>query len=199
MGLKDTRAETYWKEHGGLEWKHKVDKRVHQPHYVNQLTLLSSVFKDIEVEGKRVLEVGCGFGRILNYLEDNFGVLADGLDQSESMLDTAKTCGIDSKRLVCANIRDLPKRVKRYDVIYTCEALIHVHPYHLLSVLEVMLKKTNSVVVNIETSPIKEFYSDDCHAGFWKHDYIGAYALLGKTARVVSQEGTKHSAYIVEK
>lgn len=199
MKLQKTEAENYWEEHGGEEWKKKVDKRKDQPHYVNQLILIKKVFEEIGLKGKRALEVGCGFGRILNYLEDSFGVQVDGLDQSSNMLSTAQKGGIDSKRLIHANMRDLPKRIKRYDIIYTCEALIHVHPYHLLSVLETLLKKANYAVVNIETSPVDKFYADDCHAGFWKHDYIAAYELLGEKVEVISQEGTKHSAYILKK
>jgi len=197
MKLTKTSAEAYWQDHGGSEWKSKIDKRVHQAHYVNQLRLIDKVFSKLNFKGKSVLEVGCGFGRILKYLEDTLGIKASGLDQSEKMLKLANKLGINNKRLINANIRDLPKRTKRYDTIFTCEALIHVHPYHLLGVLENMFNKANDRVIHVETSPVKDFYSDDCHAGFWKHDYLGAYRLIGKKVKLIKQEGTKHSAYII--
>ena len=194
-----TKGEVYWEEHGGAEWEHIVGKRVTQSHYVNQLLLIDKVFSGLDLLDKRVLEVGCGFGRILNYLDINFGIMADGLDQSKSMIDTAKNSGIDSKRLFNVNIRKLPKNIKRYEIVYTCEALVHVHPYLLLGVLETILNKAKGIVVHIETSPTDVLYQDDCHKGFWKHDYIAAYELLGKEVDIVFQEGTRHSAYIIRK
>lgn len=199
MKFKETGAEIYWREHGGEEWKRKMTKRASLPHYVNQLELIENVFKDIDFIEGRVLELGCGYGRVLQYLESKLGMQADGMDQSKKMLEVAVADGISKSRLTHANMRNISKRMKRYDIIYTCEALIHVHPYHLLGVLSSMLSKADHFVINIETSPTDKFYADDCHAGFWKHDYLGAYAMLGKTARVVFQEGTKHSAYIVSK
>lgn len=197
MRLQKTEAENYWEDHGGPEWKKKVGKRVDQPHYVNQLKLVYKAFDKTEFKNKRVLEVGCGFGRILNHLEDSLSILADGMDQSSSMLEEAKRGGIDEKRLIHANMREIPRRIKRYDVIYTCEALIHIHPYHLLGVLSTILKKSDGTVIHIETSPTDKFYADECHAGFYKHDYLYAYKLLGKEVKIISQEGTQHSAYII--
>jgi 2-polyprenyl-3-methyl-5-hydroxy-6-metoxy-1,4-benzoquinol methylase len=199
MKIVKTPAEIYWQDHGGEEWKNKMDKRVKQSHYVNQLGLLNRVFENMSIEGLSILEVGCGFGRVMNAMENAYGVQIDGLDQSTSMLAEAKNQGINDKRLIHANIRGLSRRVKRYDIIFTCEMLIHVHPYQLLSVLETIYKKAERVVVHIETSPVDKFYADDCHAGFWKHDYVGAYSLLGEKVEVISQEGTKHSAYIINK
>jgi 2-polyprenyl-3-methyl-5-hydroxy-6-metoxy-1,4-benzoquinol methylase len=194
-----TRAEEYWELKGGSKWKSKLEKRASQLHYVNQLRLVDAVFGRDDFKGKSVLEIGCGYGRILKYLEHCHGIVADGLDQSTSMLECATENGINSKRLTRMNMREAPKNMKRYDILFTCEMLIHVHPYHLFQVVDTIVKKANFAVVNIETSPNNKFYTDECNAGFWKHDYLILYKLLGEKVKVISQEGTKHSAYIVLK
>ena len=72
-------------------------------------------------EPKDVLEVGCGDGFTLGYVEEETGVQCAGLDLSQKRLAYARTR--TKARLFQGDMFDLPFRESQFDVVYTSHAL----------------------------------------------------------------------------
>lgn len=73
-------------------------------------------------EGKRVLEVGCGTGLILERVQQ-FASQAQGVDLSPGMLDKARARGLDVQE---ADATKLPFEDATFDVAYSFKVLAHV-------------------------------------------------------------------------
>ncbi len=73
-------------------------------------------------EGKRILEVGCGTGLILQRVVQ-FASKAQGIDLSEGMLAKAKERGLDVQQ---ADATNLPFEDETFDVVYSFKVLAHL-------------------------------------------------------------------------
>lgn len=73
--------------------------------------------------GKRVLELGCGTGLIMDRVRDMAPARLAGVDLSPGMLNDALDKGHD---VVCGSVTDLPFPDGCFDVIYSFKVLPHV-------------------------------------------------------------------------
>ncbi len=203
--IEDTQMEQWWKENGGESWRREMESplRASQEHYKKQIVLINKVFKKVadtfDKKTVYVLEVGCGYGRIIFYLRDTileFDLY--GCDQSQVMLDEAEKLGFDKDKLFISNVRAL-NPLPKFDIVYTSEMLIHIHPNDILGALKNIVAKTKKYVVHIENSPISDLFqkSSEEHSGCWRHNFKFLYQTLGLEAEVINQEGTQHSGYII--
>lgn len=87
--------------------------------------------------GTRVLEVGCGFGRNLEYLARTLGAgkhLA-GIDISPSILRKGRASLPAACGLACGDIQSLPFPDGAFDSVFTHGVLMHVPPPNLAGAL----------------------------------------------------------------
>ena len=81
-----------------------------------------------ELRPKRILEVGCGFGRNLKLICQNLNepqrIL--GIDLSESFLKKATGYINKDVNLICADITQLPVANNSFDLVFTYGTLMHV-------------------------------------------------------------------------
>ena len=93
--------------------------------------------------GKRLLDIGCGWGGPLIYLCRRFGVIGYGIALSEHQVDHAREwaarLGVDCTFEV-RHWEDLPS-THRFDGVMSDEAIVHVHR------LETLFEKVASVLV----------------------------------------------------
>lgn len=75
-------------------------------------------------KGNRVLDVGCGFGRLCNLLKD-IGVSYVGVDQSDEQLRIAREM-YHHAEFKKADMADLPFPDASFDIIYCIAALHHL-------------------------------------------------------------------------
>lgn len=77
-----------------------------------------------DIKGKRILDVGCGTGRLMRFLVDQ-GAEVVAVDLSEEMLKKARksfrTCEI-----VKADIRDLPFADNSFDIVIGAFVIVHL-------------------------------------------------------------------------
>ncbi len=77
-------------------------------------------------EGKKILEVGCGTGLILEQVT-RFASSAVGIDLSEGMLEKARERGLD---VVQGSATALPYADESFDVVYSFKVLAHIEDIH---------------------------------------------------------------------
>lgn len=86
-----------------------------------------SLLKELDCQGKRVLEVGCGVGSDLVYLAER-GALVTGIDLSPKSITLAKKhcrCFGMKAKLLCADAERLPFRDNSFDIVYSMGVLHH--------------------------------------------------------------------------
>jgi sterol 24-C-methyltransferase len=82
--------------------------------------------------GSRVLDAGCGFGRVATTLSEQFGYHVIGVDlMEERLLEAVRYIteqGVESLPVVEANYCSLPLRDNSVEGVYTMETLVHAEP-----------------------------------------------------------------------
>jgi len=141
-----------------------------------QETALVSYLKSLRFGS--VLEVGCGYGRILKVIRHNFSARLIGVDLSRDQLRNARayindpTVELREQRGQRMEFADAA-----FDVVLTCNVLLHISPRKLNGVLREIMRVSRDHVVLIE--PVKgdngKFRSTYC----WDHDYASRLTSLG--------------------
>jgi cyclopropane-fatty-acyl-phospholipid synthase len=73
----------------------------------------------------QILDIGCGWGKIADYVSKKTGANVTGITLSENQLDYAKTLSNENLKFLLKDYRNLPENVK-YDGIYSIGMLEHV-------------------------------------------------------------------------
>lgn len=97
--------------------------------------------------GKRVLEVGCGDGRLLSLLQENNEVF--GIDVSTGGVDKCSASGIPA---ICMDVssESLPFPDDHFDFVITLETLEHLmNPYYALLEIRRVLKENAKLVCSV--------------------------------------------------
>ncbi|MEW6170184.1 MAG: class I SAM-dependent methyltransferase [Candidatus Omnitrophota bacterium] len=110
-------------------WDNWSDKYFKQPH--RKKTAISHEWLLEEISNSKpenILEVGCGFGRNLDFIYKNLKspVKIIGLDLSEKFLKKALKYVDSNISLVCADIMSLPFSDNSIDFVFTYGTLMHV-------------------------------------------------------------------------
>lgn len=110
-------------------WNNWSDTYFHQPY---RKEVDQSHFWLLEIingfKPKSILEVGCGFGKNLDFLNKNtlYSAQLFGLDISESMLKKAKYYASNDTTLTCGDITNMPFYDNSFDLVFTHGTLMHV-------------------------------------------------------------------------
>lgn len=134
----DKRAKTFMDD----EWQ----VRIHSQHHW--------AIKEIKkINPKRILEVGCGFGRNIKFL---IGSGVDpkkivGIDISSVMIKKArKYVKNKNVKLFIANASDLPFKNKEFDMVLVHGVFMHIKPQDINQSLDDVLRVTKKFVIVIE-------------------------------------------------
>jgi SAM-dependent methyltransferase len=133
-----------------FEWTHHAttqmdsDRSLYSQQMFHQLTY----WKEPQLKGKLVLDVGCGTGRYVDVAE-KMGAIVVGVDLSFAVDSAQKNLGSrNNVHLVQADIFHLPFRTKSFDVIYSLGVLHHTpDTKKAFSVLPDLLKPGGTIAV----------------------------------------------------
>jgi SAM-dependent methyltransferase len=162
------RGETYFHEERlALEY-HRVQER-----------FLFDILRESRVPPRRILELGCGFGRITRLLAEQFPqARITALDLSPDQLANAKT--------YCTGLNNVsfeqydfysgqPFPGSDYDLVIAIEVFLH-HPAHIVRGLLGRLSSISQLIVNIDWSEDWRWKTPE-HV--WIHDYPALYREAG--------------------
>ncbi|AKJ10132.1 methyltransferase [Streptomyces incarnatus] len=95
-----------------------------------------------DIEGLRVLDIGCGPGRHAAHLARTYGAQVDGVDASLSQIERARARypDVPDLRLVHADAVEYLGTTAPYDVIYSLSTFHFLDPHRLLPALATAVK-----------------------------------------------------------
>jgi len=182
----------YWRLSGG-DWGPEYNRRKdrHPFFHIQEFMIADHVAHHSPC---RVLEWGCGTGRHLRNLSQIPGVEAFGFDQSQTMLDAGFHWASTEWRAAHLAIGDpagrLPYDDGAFDLVFTCEALLHTRPEDLEGRLSEFARICRGHVLHLESPPSWTGYSSSCN-GCWGHDLPTAYGGLGRKCEILPS-GFRH-------
>lgn len=111
-----------------------------------------------ELQPKTLLEVGCGFGRNIKFIAENypFKLKITGVDFSDSMLKSARSFLSSTKRasvsieLLRENILSLPFGNSSFDAVLCHGALMHIKPQDIKKATSELKRVTKKWLFLIE-------------------------------------------------
>lgn len=137
------------------------------------------------IKPKKILEVGCGFGRILpfvaTYLESVEKVV--GVDFSPTMIKQVPhyLAGMNEEKsrkieVIVADARDLPFPDNHFDTTYTHVCLTHMPPEFIPKVTSEIARVTKNWIVHIERF---NYMYEHPNQHRWSHMLVPYYLDLG--------------------
>lgn len=96
-----------------------------------------------QIEGKSVLEIGCGIGGLLNYLKEIGHKTYFGVDQSEEQIDLCKKYVTDRVVKMEASEFLMNNKIK-YDFIIMFDLIEHIKKEKIVPLLKLVLKTLTS-------------------------------------------------------
>ncbi len=101
-------------------WYEKNEKKGFVPREIKSLSIL----KKIITRNNRILDVGCGKGRIIEELKKVRGTEVFGIDVSRKSVDICKKKGLNVKR---ADAEKMPFPSSSFEIVYAGEVIEHLY------------------------------------------------------------------------
>ncbi len=79
--------------------------------------------KSLSLEGKKILDIGCGRGRWLSFFENKYSAIVAGVDLSEHAVQACKNRGFNGYK---ASITQMPFEDNCFDFISSITVLMHL-------------------------------------------------------------------------
>lgn len=172
----DTRK--YWNHRGKT---YIQEERLLDPFYRDQEEIFCAAVRTVKFTGygqiTRVLEVGCGFGRITRAIADgSVDMKFVGVDLSQDQVENAKKyCSgypATFHQLDIMSFKPLPEA----DVIVACEVLLHIPKYVVRRVVMKLLASAPVLIHDFDPNwPKGRPVADHC----FHHDYDRLYRSIG--------------------
>lgn len=188
----------YWRQ-PGTNWVVEYARRKarHPYYHIQEMMITDHVVHHAPC---RVLEWGCGTGRHLYNLRQIPGVEVYGFDQSEAMvgsgLQWASADWRASHVVTGSPTGALPFDDKSFDIVFSCEALLHTRPDDLRNRLRELVRVCRGHILHFEVPPSWSGYSPSCD-GCWGHDFMAAYKDLGYECELLPAGFTRQVPYRV--
>lgn len=178
MTIWDNIYKSYQK--GGSAWatlSEDID-----PRFINFIT-------QHDFKTKSVLDIGCGTGKYLKFLQDN-NFETNGIDSSETSVEITKKTLNDSSQIICVDMFDLIIPEDKYDLIISISTIHHGKKSQVKSLIDKIhnaLLEGGKIFITVP-----DFESNDKSDTFKDHEEIesGTYTPLSGP-----EKGLPHSFY----
>jgi len=172
----------------GEHYCETFEDNIENPDTKNPFTLnLAALGSRISnLKPKTILEVGCGFGRVLAALEVNKSLFdydkLIGIEFSDTMIEQSKKYYNLVKELktfpqiIKANARSLPFEDKSFDMVYTHVCLTHIPPEHILDVYRELNRVAGKWIMLIERFNFRYEHSAPHR---WSHEHAPYFMKRG--------------------
>jgi SAM-dependent methyltransferase len=170
----------YWQENGrGWFAEYARRKTFILYFHIQEIFLTEYVSRQVPA---KVMEYGCGVGRHLRNLSRIGGVHVLGYDQSETMIAEmhhwATPEWINDHVRIGPAVGRLPFSDGEFDIVFTCEVLMHTRPEDIDAVLLELVRVCKGKLLHIEPESDIALLRNS-HHGCWGHDLVAAYGRLG--------------------
>ncbi|MBI1978613.1 MAG: class I SAM-dependent methyltransferase [Candidatus Aenigmarchaeota archaeon] len=190
--------EKYWTKRGKVyyNWYNGLSEMEKRGYLANEKLLLGAL-KTLEF--KSILEVGCGFGRILKLVNNNFELeKIVGIDLSNDQIENAKNYIGDKKvELHQGSIYKLDFPDRSFDLVFTSEVLMHVPPDKIREAMKELLRVSKRHVLNMEF--FKKDFKGNLAEHNWTHDYPRIYKEIGHNVKKSVKIEDDQTIFLVEK
>jgi len=175
--MQDTFQERTWSSQFGKDY---TDRCTFSPEELNdfykkefgisRFDMNNRFLSGLDLENKRILEVGCNVGNQLRLLQKMGFVGLYGIELQEYAVQKAKslTSGIN---IIQATADDIPFKDNYFDMVFTSGVLIHIAPDNIGTVLDEIYRCSNEFIWGFE------YYADE----YTEINYRGNNSLLWKT------------------
>jgi len=208
MSAPDKPNNLYWQTRPGESYQATQAHRRANPEnsYDAQEQWLRRVLAEwsaVHPRPLRLLDVGCGFGRLAHLCADVGGVDWFGFDFSSTMIqplldDPPAAYAADiADRVRVADSLDAAFPGETFDLVITISVMIHNDEADARALLDSMRRRRapDGEIILIENLPVKGTgFVSDWHAGCWMHDFL-AYADPGEAVTIDLDMHTQHGAY----
>lgn len=145
------RPKEFWERWGKTFYKEPDQRKIYPEHY----WILENLK---QIRPQNLLEIGCGFGRNIKFLAENYpyNLRVTGCDFSSSMLIKAKkflkTVKFVNKKpvLIKADILDLPFANSSFDVVLLHGVLMHIQPKNIKKAILQATRVTKKYLILVE-------------------------------------------------
>lgn len=151
-----------------------------------------------EFKGKRLLDLGCGYGWHCIYAMEQGATRAVGVDISEKMLEVARSkTKFEQVEYICSAMEDIDFAEESFDVVLSSLALHYIADFDVvLKKVHSCLKKGGSFVFSVEHPIFTAYGTQDWHrneSGEILHFPVDNYFYEGKrTANFLGEEVVKY-------
>lgn len=147
-----------------------------------------------DFHGKRVLDLGCGYGWHCKYAVDNGAFFVLGTDISQKMLETAKKKNSDQQiEYQCIAMEDLDFPAETFDVVISSLAFHYVEDFaSLIKNISTWLKRGGEFVFSVEHPVFTSYGTQD-----WYYDKNGS--ILHFPVDNYYYEGKREAIFLGEK
>lgn len=155
--------------------------------------------KNLEFDS--ILEIGCGEGRVTQYLLDNckFSKYL-GVDMSSDRIrmikDEIKEWGNIKHDFICDQFQNTNIKEK-FDLVFSSETLLHVRPEDIENFCKRMIKNCKKHIVHMDYIPKSK--KDEYQELEWYnflHDYHSIWKKLLPKSKIITKWVESHEAFI---
>ena len=203
----------YWKQKSGLDYQRQQAYRIESGNSTYRLQeewLLRFLMRERRRRhldrALRVLDFGCGFGRLAGPISALEGVAYHGYDFSSTMVSDllaeppAALAGVIRERVRVADTLEAAFPGERFDIIFTISVLIHNDEDQaraLLQQLTQQLAAEEGRLVLVENRAVAAtLFQNSWHAGCWAHAFADYVAGMWDI-EILDDLGGQHAIYVL--
>jgi len=190
-----------WKTQFGKEYTDRnsflpeeIDKIYEERYGISRSEMNIMFLQDLNLQDKKILEVGCNVGNNLFFLQKAGYENLYGIEVQDYAVEKAKelTKGIN---IIQGLADDIPFKNKWFDMVFTSGVLIHISPGNVGSVLDEIYRCTREYIWGFEY--YADEYTEIHYRGYdnllWKTNFAKLYTDRFSDLRLVKEKRFKYN------